>query len=252
MTPSPPGTWLISDATLARRKIAAVVQKESGALATMRKCSVAVRRAKLSAPAATWAAAMDSVGRAMRRDEQHDRGHRYLADDDGGGAEQDDLADRLGIEAPLRIVAGAQRAAAEWGKPERVADRQRDEGRQRGLGIGQGMLGVAQAEPVEERQRGIACRREGPRHGEPVVRDRRDGLQHPGQAIGPHLAPHQEYGSGEGEDDEQRQQAAPARGLHPLANIAGRGRFLCARPDITANLLARLAAPLDSLCEMRH
>src|SRR5690348_5058290 len=100
------------------------------------------------------------------------------------------------------------------------------------------MLGVAQPEPIEERQRGITGEREEPRQNEAIARHRGDRLEHPGKAIWSHLVPHQVDGSSEGEHDEKRQQAPPARAFHPFWNISRRGRFLCRRRDITANLLA--------------
>src|SRR5690606_3230161 len=119
-----------------------------------------------------------------------DLAHRHR---DGGG--ENDLRDLLGGDSPAVVVAEPHRARAERRKPDRMPEREADEGSERGAAKGDatGAAGVVDADPVEEREDGVASCGCGGRERETMMGDAVDGRENLGRADVPHGAPYEPH-----------------------------------------------------------
>jgi len=105
---------------------------------------------------------MPQDGRRILRIDDHDNaGKDHHTNADGDAGEQHDLRDILRIHAPMGVIAVTQGAAAQAGKTNALADRQADEGGKRDLGIGEIVLHIPHADPVEAGQAKIRTEGEG-------------------------------------------------------------------------------------------
>jgi len=110
-----------------------------------------------------------------RLDEEHDTAERTESHPEREGREADDACDLPRRETPPRVEAQSHGATRQEGDAERLAEREPDEGCHRRAGVGEGVAGVATAEPVVHRERDVSERRAAERQRQPERGEGADG-----------------------------------------------------------------------------